>query len=210
MIKTKRILSIILVMLTLFSYLSLNVFAEEIVVDRTVYTDESEAYIINNIVAGADTVYEKGKTYSINGVDYFIEENGTVTVKGPALTGVPERVELLSELGEYKVTTIGLGAFYNSQTVKEVVVPETVTLIDRLAYEDSALTDMEIKGKNVHIKTNFDGTPMYHESEEHWSNDVFFVSAHIQAEMLFLVRMLWVLLKIALHIAAEPSVSLLY
>ena len=178
MIKTKRILSIILVMLTLFSYLSLNVFAEEIVVDRTVYTDESEAYIINNIVAGADTVYEKGKTYSINGVDYFIEENGTVTVTGPALTGVPERVELLSELGEYKVTTIGLGAFYNSQTVKEVVVPETVTLIDRLAFEDSALTDIEIKGKNVHIKTDFDGTPMRHESEEHWSNDVFFVSGY--------------------------------
>ena len=178
MIKTKRILSIILVMLTLFSYLSLNVFAEEIVVDRTVYTDESEAYIINNIVEGADTVYEKGKTYSINGVDYFIEENGTVTVKGAALIGVPEIVELLSELGEYKVTTIGLGAFYNSQTVKEVVVPETVTLIDRLAFEDSALTDIEIKGKNVHIKTDFDGTPMRHESEEHWSNDVFFVSGY--------------------------------
>lgn len=178
MIKTKRILSIILVMLTLFSYLSLNVFAEEIVVDRTVYTDESEAYIINNIVEGADTVYEKGKTYSINGVDYFIEENGTVTVKGPALTGVPERVELLSELDEYKVTTIGLGAFYNSQTVKEVVVPETVTLIDRLAFEDSALTDIEIKGKNVHIKTDFDGTTMRHEAEEHWSNDVFFVSGY--------------------------------
>ena len=178
MIKTKRILSIILVMLTLFSYLSLNVFAEEIVVDRTVYTDESEAYIINNIVTGADTVYEKGKTYSINGVDYFIEENGTVTVKGAALIGVPEIVELLSELGEYKVTTIGLGAFYNSQTVKEVVVPETVTLIDRLAFEDSALTDIEIKGKNVHIKTDFDGTPMRHESEEHWANDVFFVSGY--------------------------------
>ncbi|MEE1319935.1 MAG: leucine-rich repeat protein [Acutalibacteraceae bacterium] len=178
MIKTKRILSIILVMLTLFSYLSLNVFAEEIVVDRTVYTEESEAYIINNIVTGADTVYEKGKTYSINGVDYFIEETGTVTVKGAALIGVPEIVELLSELGEYKVTTIGLGAFYNSQTVKEVVVPETVTLIDRLAFEDSALTDIEIKGKNVHIKTDFDGTPMRHESEEHWSNDVFFVSGY--------------------------------
>ena len=190
MIKTKRILSIILVMLTLFSYLSLNVFAEEIVVDRTVYTDESEAYIINNSAVGEDSVYEKGKTYSINGVDYFIEENGTVTVKGPALTGVPERVELLSELGEYKVTTIGLGAFYNSQTVKEVVVPETVTLIDRLAFKKSGLTDMEIKGRNVHIKTDFYGTPMRHESEEHWSNDVFTVSgyaikAYAQGELIF-------------------------
>ena len=190
MIKTKRILSIILVMLMLFSSLPLIVFAEETIIDGTVYIDESEAYIINNIVTGADTVYEKGKTYSINGVDYFIEENGTVTVKGPALTGVPERVELLSELGEYKVTTIGLGAFYNSQTVKEVVVPETVTLIDRLAFEKSGLIDMEIKGRNVHIKTDFYGTPMRHESEEHWSNDVFTVSgyaikAYAQGELIF-------------------------
>lgn len=178
MIKTKRILSIILVMLTLFSSLPLIVFAEETVIDGTVYTDESEAYIINNSAAGADAVYETGKTYSINGVDYFVEENGSVTVKGPALKGVPERVEILSKLGDFTVTSIGYGAFYNSKTVIEVVIPETVTLIDRLAFKESGLTDIEIKGKNVNIKTDFGYTPMFEESKDHWSNDVFIVSGY--------------------------------
>lgn len=161
MIKTKRILSIILVMLTLFSSLPLIVFAEETVIDGTVYADELEACITNNSAAGADVVYEKGKTYSINGVDYFIEENGNVTVKGPALKGVPERVEILSKLGNYTVTSIGYGAFYNCKTVKEAVIPETVTLIDSLAFRKSGLTDIEIKGKNVDIATNFRDTPLW-------------------------------------------------
>lgn len=161
MIKTKRILSIILVMLTLFSSLPLIVFAEETVIDGTVYADELEAYITNNSAAGADVVYEKGKTYSINGVDYFIEETGNVTVKGPALKGVPERVEILSKLGNYTVTSIGYGAFYNCKTVKEAVIPETVTLIDSLAFRKSGLTDIEIKGKNVDIATNFRDTPLW-------------------------------------------------
>lgn len=161
MIKKRRILSIILIILTFFSSLPLNVFAEEKVIDGTVYTDESEAYIIDSGTAGADAVYKKGKTYSINGVDYFIEENGNVTVKGPALKGVPERVEILSKLGDYTVTSIGYGAFYNCKTVKEAVIPETVTLIDRLAFRDSGLTDIEIKGKNVDISTNLRDTPLW-------------------------------------------------
>lgn len=161
MIKTKRILSIILVMLMLFSSLPLIVFAEETIIDETVYIDESEAYITNNSTAGADVVYEKGKTYTINGVDYFIEETGNVTVKGPALKGVPERVEILSKLGNYTVTSIGYGAFYNCKTVKEAVIPETVTLIDSLAFRKSGLTDIEIKGKNVDIATNFRDTPLW-------------------------------------------------
>ncbi|MBO5396177.1 MAG: leucine-rich repeat protein [Clostridia bacterium] len=161
MIKTKRILSIILVMLMLFSSLPLIVFAEETIIDETVYIDESEAYITNNSAAGADVVYEKGKTYTINGVDYFIEENGNVTVKGPALKGVPERIEILSKLGDYTVTSIGYGAFYNCKTVKEAVIPETVTLIDSLAFKKSGLTYIEIKGKNVDISTNFRDTPLW-------------------------------------------------
>lgn len=177
MIKKKRILSIILVMLTLFSSLPLIVFAEETVIDGTVYTDESEAYIINNSAAGADAVYEKGKTYSINGVDYFIEENGNVTVKGPALKGVPERVEILSKLGDFTVSSIAYGAFYNCKTVKEVILPETVTTISELAFKNSGLTNIEIKGKNVNIKTDFRGTPLF-DNSSNWINDVLFVSGY--------------------------------
>lgn len=160
--RTKRILGIFGIIIMLSISLSIGVFAEY----------ESVSAPVD------DTTYEIGGTYSVNGVDYFIEENGNVTVKGPALKGVPERVEILSKLGDYTVTSIGYGAFYNSKTVKEAVIPETVTLIDRLAFKYSGLTDIEIKGKNVHIKTNFDGTPMRNESEENWSNDVFIVSGY--------------------------------
>ncbi len=160
--KTKRILSALIIVIMLLGALPISAFAEYGTVESAI----------------EDTTYETGKTYRINGVDYFVEENGRVTVKGPALKGVPERVEILSKLGDYTVTSIGYGAFYNCKTVKEAVIPETVTLIDRLAFEKSGLTDIEIKGKNVHIKTDFGYTPMFEESRDHWSNDVFIVSGY--------------------------------
>lgn len=152
--RTKRILGIFGIVIMLSISLSIGAFAE--------YESVSDPV--------DDTTYEIGKTYSINGVDYFIEENGNVTVKGPALKGVPERVEILSKLGDYKVTTIGYGAFYNSKTVKEVVVPETVTLIDSLAFRKSGLTDIEIKGKNVDISTNFRDTPLWSDNIDYDTN----------------------------------------
>ncbi len=160
--KAKRILSVLIIVIMLSGTLPMSAFAEYETVEAAV----------------EDTTYETGKTYSVNGVDYFIEENGSVTVKGTSLKGVPEKVEILSELGGFTVTTIGYGAFYNCKTVKEAVIPETVTLIDRLAFKKSGLTDIEIKGKNVNIKTDFGYTPMFEESKDHWSNDVFIVSGY--------------------------------
>ena len=159
--KLKRIMSIILSTLTIILSLSLNVYAEDTVIYKTDNTGYSDALIMDISEAVKETEYEKGKTYSINGVDYFIEENGNVTVKGPALKGVPERVEILSKLGNCTVTSIGYGAFYKCKTVKEAVIPETVTLIDRLAFEHSGLTYIEIKGKNVDISTRFRDTPLW-------------------------------------------------
>lgn len=146
--RTKRILGIFGVVIMLSLSLFIGVFAEY----------ESVSAPID------DSTYKIGETYSINGVDYFIEENGNVTVKGPALKGVPERVEILSKLGNYTVTSIGYGAFYNCKTVKEAVIPETVTLIDSLAFRKSGLTDIEIKGKNVDIATNFRDTPLWNDN----------------------------------------------
>ena len=143
--RTKRILGIFGAVIMLSLSLSIGVFAG--------YESVAATF--------GDTTYKIGETYSINGVDYFIEENGNVTVKGPALKGVPERVEILSKLGDYTVTSIGYGAFYNCKTVKEAVIPETVTLIDSLAFRKSGLTDIEIKGKNVDIATNFRDTPLW-------------------------------------------------
>ena len=153
MLKTKRVLGIISAVIMLLGSLYVGTFA------------------------GYEPVYEKGKTYSINGVDYFIEENGTVTVKGEAYGGVPERVEILSELGGFAVTAIGVGAFYKCEALKEVVIPESVTTVSRLAFEHSGLTDIEIKGKNVNVSSRFRGTP-YRADVDNWINDVFVVSGY--------------------------------
>lgn len=170
MIKTKNILGTVIIAIVLFLSFSANTFAAETAVDR--YT------------ASADVVYEKGEMYSVNGVLYFIEENGRVTVNGAAAEGVPERVELLPELGGFTVTNIGVGAFYKCKDIKEVVIPETVTVISHLAFEYSGLTDIEIRGRNVNVCTRFRGTP-YRDNDEHWIHeddngldDVFVVSGY--------------------------------
>lgn len=160
MVKTKRLLSLLMAMIMLCGAICVNAFAE------------------------GEAVYEKGETYSIYGVDYYIEESGTVTVKGEAYGGVPARVEILSELGGFTVTAIGAGAFYKCEELKEVIIPETVTRIERLAFERSGLTDIDIKGKNVNVSSDFSSTPLW-ESNDNWINnedylidDVFVVSGY--------------------------------
>lgn len=175
---TKRIVRVFFIIAALFLSLSLNTSATE-----TGYGSATTS-IADNVV-GTDANYEKGKTYTINGVDYFVEENGCVTVTGPAVRGVTERVEILPSLGNFTVTAIGYGAFYNCNTVKEVIIPETVTTIMNLAFEYSGLTDIEIKGKNVNVSTRFRGTPIYKDGTDNWIheeddllNDVLIVSGY--------------------------------
>ncbi|MBQ7295783.1 MAG: leucine-rich repeat protein [Clostridia bacterium] len=159
--KIKRMLSILMVVIMLSISLPISAFAE--------YGTAGAAI--------EDTIYEIGKTYSVNGVDYCIEESGSVTVKGPALKGVPERVEILSKLGDYTVTSIGYGAFQNCDAIKEVILPETITTLLYLAFKGSGLTYMEIKGKNVNVRTDFKDTPLY-ENPDNWKNDILMVSGY--------------------------------
>lgn len=152
--RTNKILCWLLAATMLFGTFSLGVFA-------TVVTAETSV---------ENGIYEKGKNYDVNGVNYAIEENGCVTVNGAAAEGVPERVEILSALGEYAVTSIGIGAFYKCENIKEVIIPESVTVIENLAFEYSGVTDIVIKGSHVNIRTRFNGTP-YRNDAEHWIED---------------------------------------
>ena len=130
-----------------------------------------------SVSAFADTVYETGEIYSINGINYFVEENGNVTVKGPVTKDIAERVEILSELGDHTVTSIGYRAFQNCEKIKEVILPETITTISYMAFKGSGLTYIEIKGKNVNIRTDFKDTPLF-ENTDNWKNDILFVSGY--------------------------------
>ena len=55
MVKTKRVLSIFLVVMMLFTSLPLNTFAEGTAVDETI--DESEVYVIDSGEAGENAVW---------------------------------------------------------------------------------------------------------------------------------------------------------
>lgn len=191
MIKTKRILSIFLAVLMLFTSLPVNVFAEEVssvseentTQEETTAVSEEETVTeeADETVTGETTEYEVGQEYTINGIRYKVDSYNTVDVLGEG-EGVSENVEILSYLGEFPVKEIAYGAFRDCQTVKKVVLPETVTLISTYAFSDSGLTKLEIKGKKVNIRTDFKGTPLY-ENPDNWQNGVLNVSGYAVASV---------------------------
>ena len=110
--KTKRIFSIFLVILMLFTSLPMNVFAEEI----TTLAEESTTVEMETTTAekepeeettetgteeettaeeATEPVYEERKTYTIDGVDYYVDHLGKVSANGTK-GKVPEKVEILS------------------------------------------------------------------------------------------------------------------
>ncbi len=189
--KTRRILSIFLVVLMLFTSLPMNAFAEEITTlaqesttaeeVTTKVEEESEETTAESVAEEETTAevseeYVIGKEYTVNGVRYKVDSYSTVDVLGEG-EGMTETVEILSYLGNFPVKEIAYGAFQDCKTVKKVVLPETVTYISYLAFSGSSLTDIEIKGKNVDVRTDFKNTPLY-ENPDNWQNGVLIVSGY--------------------------------
>ncbi|MGN0444806.1 MAG: leucine-rich repeat protein [Acutalibacteraceae bacterium] len=168
MFNTKRIISIFLVVLMLFTSLPMNVFAEKATAEETTIVVEEKNLEEEN------TEYQVGKEYTIKGVRYRVDTDNTVDVLGEG-EGISERVEVLSHLDDFTVKEIAYGAFQNCETVKEIILPETVTRISYLAFSGSALNDIEIKGKNVDVRTDFRNTPL-NENPDNWKNGVLIVS----------------------------------
>ncbi len=194
--KTKRIVSIFLVVLMLFTSLPMNVFAEEITSlaeesttaeEVTTTAEEEPEEETTETVAEEETTTEAseeyviGKEYTVNGVVYKVGTYNKVEVVGEG-EDVPENVEILSYLGEFPVTSIGHGAFRYCKTVKKVILPETVTLISAYSFSDSGMEELEIKGEKVNIRTNFKGTPLY-ENPDNWQNGVLIVSGYAIASV---------------------------
>ena len=195
--KTKRIVSIFLVVLMLFTSLPMNVFAEEIIslseesttaemVTTAIEEEITEDTTSDSVIEEESTTavaeeYVYGKEYTVNGVVYKVGTYNKVEVVGVG-EGMPENVEILSYLGEFPVTSIGYGAFRDCMTVKKVILPETVTLISTYAFLNSGLIELEIKGKKVNIRTDFKNTPLY-ENPDNWQNGVLIVSDYAVASV---------------------------
>ncbi len=186
MIMTKRMLCIFLVVLMLFTSLPMNVFAEDITSvsevnttqEDTTATSEEEAVTeeSDETTTEETTEYEVGKEYTVNGVRYKISSYNFAEVVGEG-EGMSERIEIASHLGDYPVKAINQRAFENCKTLKEVILPETVTNIYNLSFSGSNLTNIEIIGKNVNVRTDFKNTPLY-ENPDNWQNGVLIVSGY--------------------------------
>ncbi len=79
------------------------------------------------VVADSEQISSDGK------YRYFLE-NDEVTFKGLAKWG-GEKIEIPSRIDGYPVTKIGSHSFYMDEWVQEVVIPNTVTVIEDVAFE---------------------------------------------------------------------------
>lgn len=153
---TKRILSILMIIMMLLGSLPTSVFAEEI----SSVTEESS--------------YEIGEIYTIDGVRYKIDEDETVTVLGQA-NGMPEKVELLSYLGKYPVTKTSISAFDYNKNLKEIIIPETVTSIN--GFFRTGLEKIQIKGEYVSVNISVFAYSPFFENEDNWKDGLLIVGS---------------------------------
>lgn len=185
--KTKRIFSIFLVILMLFTSLPMNVFAEEITtlaeesttveMETTTAEKEPEEETTETVTEEETTteeatepVYEERKTYTIDGVDYYVDHLGKVSANGTK-GKVPEKVEILSYLGDYPVTTVR--GFNGCTEMKELIIPETVTLIEDV--KNTGLEKIEIRADYVTIWNDaLTGSP-YYDNEENWKDGLLII-----------------------------------
>ena len=181
--KTKRILSIFLVVLMLFTSLPMNAFAEEVislseesttaemttdVEDISVTEETIEETTVTEEAPVAETEYLIGKDYIIDGIKYQINQNGTVYVVDET-EDMPERVVILSHLGEYPVTQISYTAFGNQKKLKEIVIPETVKVLEGLS--NTGLEKVEIKADYVDIDRFVFSSSPFISDEKNWTGD---------------------------------------
>ena len=84
---------------------------------------------------------------AVGGLLYFDPETGTITDCDSEVTeaAIPE------EIGGVTVTTIGSQAFYGNHSLKTLTIPDTVTIIEDLAFIQCGITSLEIPESVVSI-----------------------------------------------------------
>lgn len=205
MTKTKRILSIFLVALMLFTSLPMNVFAEEVTTapaeesttaeetTTAVYEETTETLITQESTTEADTTEEvtevAEETTTEEETEPVYEIGETYTIDGVRYgvrengtvvvwgeaAGMPERVELLPYLGEYPVTSLATSAFDYATKLKELIIPETVTSINGL--NKTGIEKIEILGDYVSIGIAVLGSSPFFKNQDNWKDGLLTVGS---------------------------------
>ena len=189
--RTKRILSMVLVIVMLFTSLPVNAFAQETTSPTEVSITEEEATTMvdegsaeevtegttaqteeSTNEAASEPVYEKFSEYTVNGVRYRTQSN-YAEVLG-AGENMPADVVIPEKIGKYYIKSILNGAFDNCKELKSIVIPKYVNSIAGL--KNTGLEKAEILGSAIDIKFGaFRDCPLF-ENEENWKNDLLIVS----------------------------------
>jgi hypothetical protein len=91
--------------------------------------------------------------------NYTNNGDGTVTLTG--YTGGDARVSIPHKLAGYKVSAIGPWAFYQNTTITSITLPECVTTIGDLAFEDCPnLASINFRNGLTTISTSFGGSAL--------------------------------------------------
>lgn len=182
MFNIKRIISLLLVILIIFTSLPLNICAIETTANGENGTAQEQTAIYEtepvtedqttNTEAVNEPEYEEFSTYTIDGVVYHTQSLYAEVVG--AGENMPSDVVILEKIGSFPVKKILAGAFDNCKELKSIVIPKYVNSIEGL--ENTGLEKAEILGAAIDIKFGaFRDCPLF-ENEENWNNGLLIIS----------------------------------
>ncbi len=122
-----------------------------------------------------------GDFYDENGLFYVATEDNTCKVSVGRATGLKEIVIPATYQG-YTVTSIAQAGFFGCENLESITIPETVTVIGNLAFQNSTnLAEIKLP-ENSQLKTigasAFENTKFYN-TEENWENGALYFGKYL-------------------------------
>lgn len=114
---------------------------------------------------GKTNLVKASETFTENNIVYCILDDDSVAVS--EYTGNEATVEIPERVKEYKVIVIAHAAFYGNQSIKNVILPDTVKTIEKAAFCNTNLEQINIPKDIESIGFfAFEDTPIYENAGE--------------------------------------------
>lgn len=141
---SKKILAILLAAMCAFSVFAVTASAEENTAEEAYFFDSFLSDLILKDGVYYEVYSDEFDTYA-SVVDFEINENGESVVA--ASVTIPETIEYNGE--SFPVTEIGYGAFMDCSTLREITLPETITVIYDYAFCGAAFLEKVVIPETV-------------------------------------------------------------
>ncbi len=121
-------------------------------------------------VASVSALSENGYTYTV--------KDGEATVTG--YTGSDTELVIPSTLGGYPVRAIGEDAFYYSNSIQSIVIPDGITVIEAEAFMNcTSLQRITLPDSVTSIGDDAFYKTAYYNTKSNWINDVLYIDNHL-------------------------------